>query len=133
VPPRAPGLPNAIPAPSPGPAKPQQPPGDGFVTDPALIARHGLSDPRPFFNELLARPYASRVLLGPHLYPPSISDRLIGSPAAGGKDLYDKLAASWGGLAREGYCAPGGRCVRFPVVVGGSTVRRARACTRGGV
>lgn len=93
--------------------------GDGFVTDPELIASHRLSDPRPFFAELLLRPAGRRTLLAPHLYPPSVTNgsKLAGETAAGGRPLFDKLAASWGGLARNGFCA-GGRCQRFPVVIG---------------
>jgi hypothetical protein len=35
--------------------------GDGFVTDDGIISQYGLSDPRPFFDVLLEKPYASRV------------------------------------------------------------------------
>ena len=47
--------------------------GDGTCTDPAIIAARGLSDPNPFFIELLQKPYLSQVIIGPHVYPPSIS------------------------------------------------------------
>jgi len=97
--------------------------GDGFVTDPALIKEGGLSDPRPFFNEVVVRPYASRTLLAPHLYPPGLSTGLQGAVPAGGKELFDKLAASWGRLSKDGYCVAD-YCHRFPVVIGemGSTL-----------
>lgn len=36
--------------------------GDGFVTDPTAISQDGLSDPRPFFDGLLTKPYANQVL-----------------------------------------------------------------------
>ena len=47
--------------------------GDGFVTDPGTIAQFGLTDPKPFFNTVLTRPYANQVVISPHYYPPSIS------------------------------------------------------------
>uniref|UniRef100_A0A383VF90 Glycoside hydrolase family 5 domain-containing protein n=1 Tax=Tetradesmus obliquus TaxID=3088 RepID=A0A383VF90_TETOB len=87
--------------------------GDGFVTDPATIQRHNLSDPRPFFNELLQREYRSRVLLGPHLYGPDSG----GAAAAPAAEVLARLSSSWGRLAREGYCN-GRDCMRLPVVVG---------------
>lgn len=95
--------------------------GDGFVTDPATIQRHNLSDPRPFFNELLQREYRSRVLLGPHLYGPDSG----GAAAAPAAEVLARLSSSWGRLAREGYCN-GRDCMRLPVVVGGW-----RCCERG--
>lgn len=93
------------------------PTGDGFVSDPELISENGLSDPRPFLDELLMRPFSTRTLLAPHLFPPSISTKLKGAVAGGGQELYDRLAASWGKLARVGHCL-GERCQRFPVVIG---------------
>lgn len=47
--------------------------GDGFVTDPATISAFGLTDPKPFLNAVLTRPYANQVVISPHYYPPSIS------------------------------------------------------------
>lgn len=47
--------------------------GDGFVTDGAVLAQHGLSDPRPFFDELLQKPYLNNVIISPHYYGPSVS------------------------------------------------------------
>lgn len=35
--------------------------GDGFVTDGSLISQNGLSDPRPFFDGLLSKPYVGQV------------------------------------------------------------------------
>ena len=35
--------------------------GDGFVTNGGIISQHGLSDPRPFFDALLEKPYVDRV------------------------------------------------------------------------
>lgn len=45
--------------------------GDGLAADPALLG--GLSDPNPFFQALLTRPYLEQVVMAPHVYPPSIS------------------------------------------------------------
>jgi hypothetical protein len=47
--------------------------GDGFITDPTLISQTGMSDPNPFFQALLSKPYLNNVVIAPHYYPPSIS------------------------------------------------------------
>jgi hypothetical protein len=47
--------------------------GDGTAADPTVISSRGLSDPNPFFSALLQKPYLSQVIIGPHVYPPSIS------------------------------------------------------------
>lgn len=47
--------------------------GDGIATDPQIIKSRGLSDPNPFFQALLQRPYIDQIIIGPHVYPPSIS------------------------------------------------------------
>ena len=39
--------------------------GDGFCTDGATIAQDGLSDPRPFFDALLSKPYVSQASRSP--------------------------------------------------------------------
>ena len=52
--------------------------GDGFVTDPAIIAANGLSDPNLFFTTLLSKPYLNNVVISPHYYPPSISQAKTG-------------------------------------------------------
>jgi len=49
--------------------------GDGFVTDAALIKQYNLPDPRPFFDDVLARPYLNNVVISPHYYGPSISSQ----------------------------------------------------------
>ncbi|KAF6265117.1 glycoside hydrolase superfamily [Scenedesmus sp. NREL 46B-D3] len=87
--------------------------GDGFVTDPAIIQQYSLSDPKPFLNELLQRPYRGRVMLAPHLYGPDTS----GVPAAAASEVAARLNSSWGRLAQDGYCN-GRDCMRLPVVVG---------------
>jgi hypothetical protein len=60
--------------------------GDGFAT--TKINELGLSDPRPFFDALLKKPYANRVILAPHVYPPSVTNN---ENAATGNALYDRL------------------------------------------
>jgi hypothetical protein len=87
--------------------------GDGYVTDPAIIQKYNLTDPKPFFNELLQRPYRSRVMLAPHLYGPDSS----GVPAAPASEVLALLQSSWGRLAQDGYCN-GKECMRLPVIVG---------------
>ena len=60
--------------------------GDGFAT--TKINELGLSDPRPFFDALLKKPYVNRVILAPHVYPPSVTNN---GNAATGTALYDRL------------------------------------------
>ena len=47
--------------------------GDGFVTDPGLIQKYGLTDPGPFLASVVSSSYANNVVISPHYYPPSIS------------------------------------------------------------
>lgn len=47
--------------------------GDGFVTDAQLVSRYGISDPNPFFQTLLTKPYLNQVGVSPHVYPPSVT------------------------------------------------------------
>ena len=47
--------------------------GDGLITDRNTIARTGVSDPNPFFQELLTKPYRRQVVAAVHVYPPVIS------------------------------------------------------------
>ena len=54
--------------------------GDGFVTNKSIIAANGLSDPNPFFQTLLTKPYLDNVVVSPHYYPPSISTATAGEP-----------------------------------------------------
>jgi hypothetical protein len=48
--------------------------GDGFATNKTIIDEYGISDPNSFFMELLRRPYLNNIILGPHVYPPSVYD-----------------------------------------------------------
>ena len=56
--------------------------GDGFITDRQKISNTGMSDPNPFFIQLITKPYVYNVVISPHYYPPSIShatDRYTGA------------------------------------------------------
>jgi hypothetical protein len=59
--------------------------GDGLATDPVLVSGLGLSDPNPFFQALLQKPYLEQVVMAPHVYPPSVtkawSATAVGAPS----------------------------------------------------
>lgn len=83
--------------------------GNGFATDRAVIAERGLSDPNPFFEALMRKPYRRSVVIAPHVYGPSVS----GAVAAGAsKDAYSgpryvkALDTSFGYLSKQGFCLP---------------------------
>lgn len=57
--------------------------GDGFVSDDTVLRSTGLTDPRPFFNTLLGKPYLNNVALSPHMYPPSITKTFNVSHSSG--------------------------------------------------
>ena len=87
--------------------------GDGFATE--RIEELGLGDPRPFFNQLLKKPYRNRVILAPHVYPPSVT---YNNKDATGKGLFNRLSLSFGTKSiSPGYCN-GDDCIIFPVVIG---------------
>ena len=88
--------------------------GDGFCVDPAKIASEGLSDPRPFFNSLAAKPYAQHVALGPHVYGPAVTGATANYS---GQGLWQRLDASWGSQRTQGIPVPGG-LLRLPVAIG---------------
>lgn len=67
--------------------------GDGFTTDGAVISEKGLSDARPFLQEVLSKPYRLRVVLSPHIYPPSVTNTDTNSAGAG---LFNRLSTSFG-------------------------------------
>ncbi len=100
------------------------PQGNGYTTDPTIIASTGISDPNPFFRQLLAKPYLNNVVISPHLYGPSITKMRTGYT---GQALWDTLSHSVGYLNQRGYC-DGSNCHRFPIVVGetGSSLEDAR-------
>lgn len=89
--------------------------GDGFATDPALIAQYGLSDPNPFFKALLTKPYINQVVISPHVYPPSVTGA---STNYAGPGLWNRLSNSFGYLTQQGYCDGNGNCKVFPVAIG---------------
>lgn len=98
--------------------------GNGFITDPAIIAQNGFSDPNPFFQQLLTKSYLGNVVISPHWYGSSIS---LVSSGYSGVELYNKLSTSGGYLTKQGYCS-GGTCHQFPIVVGetGSDLQDSR-------
>ena len=97
--------------------------GDGMAVDPDLVRDRRLTDPNPFFRALMARPYLSQVVAGPHVYSPSVSSA---QDSTQGPALYKRLSQSFGYLNKQGYCMggsntvgkPSGNCHVFPVVIG---------------
>ena len=87
--------------------------GDGFATD--RVKQLGIQDPRPFFDTLLTRPYKDRVILGPHVYPASVTFNEAGTT---GSALFERLELSFGSKAKDGYCNDNGVCQRFPIAIG---------------
>lgn len=49
--------------------------GNGFVTNRDIIKEFGIHDANPFFTTLLSKPYLDQVVISPHLYEPSVSNR----------------------------------------------------------
>jgi hypothetical protein len=49
--------------------------GNGFVTNRDIIKEFGIHDANPFFTTLLSKPYLDQVVISPHLYGPSVSNR----------------------------------------------------------
>jgi hypothetical protein len=99
--------------------------GDGFCTDPNLIAQYGLSDPNPFFQQLLTKPYLNQVVISPHVYPPSVTGQTSNYSGTG---LWGRMSESFGYLTQKGYCTAGNPCKVFPVALGefGSTFTDSR-------
>lgn len=92
---------------------------DGYATDASILeAEPSLSDPRPFFDALLEKPYRSRTLLSPHVYPPSVT--FSNAPTQYGQGLWDRLTASFGTKTADGYCSTKNNsdCQVFPVAIG---------------
>ncbi|KAK9793451.1 hypothetical protein WJX73_008796 [Symbiochloris irregularis] len=92
--------------------------GDGLATSLGVLKSFDppLSDPNPFFRQLLKRPYLNQVVIAPHVYPPSIS-LVEGGPTTLGSTLYKRLSESFGYLNDKGYCV-GTFCHKFPVLLG---------------
>ncbi|KAI8476670.1 MAG: glycoside hydrolase superfamily [Monoraphidium minutum] len=106
------------------------PSGDGFVTDPSIIKSfsgkkvcttryclNGIEDPNFFFKELMAKPYAARIVWGPHFYAQSVIPFPIPKAYMDPPGLYKRLSDSFGYLTTKGYCA-GGKCLKWPVLLG---------------
>ena len=88
--------------------------GNGFITQRDVISGRRRSDPTAFFQDLLTKPYADKVVFAPHVYPPSITLATFL-----GTSLWDQCRTAFGYLQAPGFCPPaGGACRRFPVVVG---------------
>jgi hypothetical protein len=88
--------------------------GDGFCTNETLIKQFGLSDPNPFFQALMAKPYLNQVVISPHVYPPSVTGQ---TTDYAGPSLWNRLSESFGYLTDTGYCF-NGPCKIFPVALG---------------
>lgn len=85
------------------------------MTDPAIIKEFGIHDANPFFSTLLTKPYLDSVVISPHLYGPSVSNR---KDFYKGKDWMESLDKAFGYLGQKpGYCA-NGKCHVFPIAVG---------------
>ncbi|KIZ06214.1 hypothetical protein MNEG_1745 [Monoraphidium neglectum] len=108
--------------------------GNGFITNTTLIESMShdwttrITDANPFFKALMKRPYLDRVVISPHVYGPSVSNRRDGM--AVGPTLWEALDTSFGYLNQarnfgggggaapwKGYCADG-TCHTFPVAIG---------------
>ena len=92
--------------------------GDGFATDPAVVAAGGVESARPFFEKMMGKPYLRNIVLAPHIYPPSVSTHhepeVVNAPG-----LFTRLDNSFGTLTKKGFCpTSGGACITFPVVFG---------------
>ncbi|CAL5222694.1 g5095 [Coccomyxa viridis] len=84
--------------------------GDGFITDRKKIDASGMSDPNPFFLQLITKPYVYNVVIAPHYYPPSISHS---TACYTGTCLYERMTLSFGYLNKMGY-----KGYVFPIVIG---------------
>lgn len=89
--------------------------GDGFYSDSKeRIDQLGMSDPIPFFDALMDKPYKTRVVLSPHVYPASVTFTYDNVTGAG---LFYRMSASFGTKMTKGYCK-GSTCQKFPVAIG---------------
>ncbi|KAI8472618.1 MAG: glycoside hydrolase superfamily [Monoraphidium minutum] len=87
--------------------------GNGFVTDMEVIRNRGLSDATPFFRELVTKPYVHKVVITPHVYPPTITHATFL-----GTTLWEQCRTSFGYLQEKGFCATPGECKVFPILIG---------------
>ncbi len=86
--------------------------GDGFCTDQSKLTSTG--SPLPFFNTLASKPYADWMVLGPHVYGPSVTNA---DGRFQGKDLFDRLDLSFGAHNSKGLAVTS-RTLRPPVAIG---------------
>ena len=81
--------------------------GDGYAT--SVGAGTPAAGAAAFFTAALAAPYAANLVLGPHLYPPSISMRAAGAGDGRGDSPGGAMARSGGRAAAGGPTAFTGR------------------------
>ncbi|KAK9811812.1 hypothetical protein WJX72_010558 [[Myrmecia] bisecta] len=92
--------------------------GTGLVIDDFWIQNKSLSDPRPFLDQLVTKPYVNQIVITPHIYCPSVTEATKDLCYAG-EALWYHLDLGAGYLSAEGYCALGqGPCHKFPVLTG---------------
>ena len=93
--------------------------GDGFASDPWVVGSG--QSAAPFFEAVMAKPYAANVVLSPHVYPSSVFDNH--NPAVTtGPALWMRMTNSYGYLTKRGFCASADTekkaCRTFPVIFG---------------
>lgn len=84
--------------------------GDGFITDPAIIAKSGIDDAGIFFRQVVRKPYANHVIVSPHMYGPTI---MLSDRASYGPELRDRMWKSYLYLWKTGFQGK-----KFPIVLG---------------
>jgi len=97
--------------------------GDGFATDPAVLSavEGGPQTAAVFFEAISAKTYADRVVLAPHIYPPSVSKQ---EQKTQDPELTARMDSSFGYLGPKGtgFCSgtknPPPPCRRFPILIG---------------
>eukprot|EP00884_Botryococcus_braunii_P017027 jgi/Botrbrau1/4007/Bobra.0016s0017.2 len=85
--------------------------GAGFATVEDVVRPYRLSSPRSFLKELLLRPYASKVVLGPNLDIGQLQKSQEES-----KTTWDGLSSSFGYLTQTGFC-DAGACTTLPLLL----------------
>jgi len=85
--------------------------GDGFVTDKNIIAKYDIDDASEFFQRLSTKPYRNNLIIGVHMYGPTISkNRNVHK----GQKLFARMDASFGYLFSPGFQGK----YKFPIIVG---------------
>ena len=85
--------------------------GDGFVTDQRIIKQYGIDDATDFFRKLSGKSYRTNVIIGVHMYGPTISKN---KEVHKGQKLRDRIDASFGYLFSPGFQNK----FTYPIVVG---------------